>query len=170
MGFRRGFEPPDRPAERRFQKAKPPMPLTDAQIRAAKPRDKQYKLPDGGGLILMVRPTGTRSWIYKLRIRGKEQTLTLGTYPQVTLKEARARRDEARLEKTRGGDPVQRRRQEKLAAQIRAGNLFEDVADEFIAKREAEDMAPATLRKLRYFLDQLRNPIGKRPIAEITPH
>jgi integrase len=146
------------------------MPLTDMQIRKAIPSDKQYKLNDGGGLSLLVRPTGTMSWICKLTINGKEQRLTFGTYPQVSLKEARARRDEAKLEMMRGGDPVQRRRQEKLAAQVRAGNLFEDVAEEFIAKREAEDMAPATLKKLRYFLDQLRSPIGKRPIAEITPH
>jgi len=146
------------------------MPLTDVQIRKAIPSDKQYKLNDGGGLSLLVRPTGTKSWICKLTINGKEQRLTFGTYPQVSLKEARARRDEAKLEMMRGGDPVQRRRQEKLAAQVRAGNLFADVAEEFIAKREAEDMAPATLRKLRYFLDQLRNSIGKRPIAEITPH
>ncbi len=120
--------------------------------------------------MLLVRPTGRRTWICKVRIRGKEQTLTFGTYPQVSLKEARTLRDEAKLEMIRGGDPVQRRRQEKLAAQIRAGNLFEEVAEEFIAKREAEDLAPATLKKLRYFLDLLRKDIGKRPIAEITPH
>lgn len=146
------------------------MALTDVQIRKAIPSDKQYKLNDGGGLSLLVRPTGTKSWICKLTIHGKEQRLTFGTYPLVSLKEARARRDEAKLELMRGGDPIQRRRQEKLAAQLSAGNLFEDIAEEFIAKRKAEGLAPATLKKLRYFLDLLRKPIGKRPIAEITPH
>jgi integrase len=146
------------------------MALTDIQIRKAIPSDKQYKLNDGGGLSLLVRPTGTKSWVCKIRIHGKEQRLTFGTYPLVSLREARARRDEAKLELMRGGDPIQRRRQEKLAAQLSAGNLFEEIAEEFIAKREAEGLAPATLKKLRYFLDLLRKPIGKRPIAEITPH
>ncbi len=169
-GFRKGSEPRNQPSERRFLKAKPPMPLTDMQIRKATQTDKQYKLNDGGGLSLLVRPTGTKSWICKVARHGKEQRLTFGTYPQISLKEARARRDEARLELMRGGDPVQRRRQEKLAAQVRASNLFGEVAEEYIAKREAEDLAPATLTKLRYYLDLLRNPLGKRPIAEITPH
>lgn len=145
------------------------MALTDVKIRKAIPSDKQYKLTDGGGLSLLVRPTGTKSWICKLTIHGKEQRLTFGTYPQMTLKEARRRRDEVKLEMMRGENPVQRRRDEKLAAQLSAGNLFEDIAEEFIAKREAEETAPATMKKLRYFLDLLRKQIGKRPIAEITP-
>ena len=145
------------------------MPLTDVQIRKAIPADKPYKLADSGGLFLMVRPSGTKSWNLKLRINGKEQKLTFGTYPQVTLKEARARRDEAKLEMMRGGNPVQRRRDEKLAAQLSAGNLFEDIAEEFIAKREAEDIAAATLKKLHWYLELVRKDIGKRPISEIKP-
>ncbi|MET4133145.1 hypothetical protein ABIE62_002291 [Porphyrobacter sp. MBR-155] len=145
------------------------MALTDVQIRKAIPSDKQYKLTDSGGLSLLVRPTGTKSWICKLTIHGKEQRLTFGTYPQMTLKEARSRRDEVKLEMMRGGNPIQRRRDEKLAAQLSAGNLFEDIAEEFIAKREAEEVAPATLKKLHWYLELLRKGIGKRPIAEIKP-
>lgn len=80
------------------------MALTDIQIRNANPMDKKYKLADGGGLYLLVRTSGTRTWNLKLRTNGKEQKLTFGTYPQVTLKEARARRDEVKLEIMRGGN------------------------------------------------------------------
>jgi integrase len=146
-----------------------PMALTDTQIRQAKPTDKEYKLADGGGLYLLVKPNGSKLWKLKLRLQGREQKLSFGAYPQVSLKEARASRDEAKLEKTRGGDPVQRRRDDKLAAKLRAGNRFEEIAEELIAKREAEGLAPATLKKARWFLDLLKQGIGKRPIAEITP-
>ncbi|AXK43385.1 tyrosine-type recombinase/integrase [Erythrobacter aureus] len=145
------------------------MALTDVQIRQAKPRDKEYKLADGGGLYLLVRPSGSKLWKLKLRIKGLEQKLSFGTYPQISLKEARSRRDEAKLELARGGDPVQRRRNEKQTAMLSAGNRFEDVAEEFIAKREAEGLAPSTVKKAKWFLDLLRVGIGKRPIAEITP-
>lgn len=145
------------------------MALTDTQIRQAKPRDKEYKLADSGGLYLLIRPNGSKLWKLKLRIHGREQKLSFGAYPQVSLKEARTRRDEAKVELSRGGDPVQRRRSEKIATKLRAGNLFEDIAEEFIGKREAEGLAPATVKKARWYLDLLRRGIGRRPIAEITP-
>lgn len=144
------------------------MALTDVQIRQTKPRDKEYKLTDAGGLYLLVRPSGSKHWKLKLRVHGREQKLSFGPYPEIGLKEARALRDEAKLEMHRGGDPVQRRRNEKLAAQLRAGSRFEDVAEEFIAKREAEGLANSTIAKARWFLEILRARIGKRPIAEIS--
>lgn len=118
----------------------------------------------------MVRPNGSKLWKLKLRINGREQKLSFGRYPEITLKEARSNRDEARLELMRGGDPVRRRREEKVAAQLRAGDRFAEIAEEFIAKREAEGLAEATIKKMRWFLDLLRPGIGARPIAEITPH
>jgi integrase len=145
------------------------MALTDVQIRQAKQTDKEYKLTDGGGLYLLVRPNGSKLWKLKMRINGREQKLSFGTYPQTSLREARSLRDEAKLEKNRGGDPVQRRRNEKIAAQLRAGNRFEEVAEEFIAKREAEGLASSTITKAKWFLEILRPRIGKRPIAELTP-
>ena len=83
------------------------MPLTDVQIRKAVPSDRQYKLNDGGGLSLLVRPTGTKSWICKINVNGKEQRLTFGTYPLVSLKEARIRRDEVKHEIVRGGNALE---------------------------------------------------------------
>ena len=73
-----------------------PMPLTDAAIRAAKPTEKPRKLFDGEGMDLEVSPFGGKWWRLKYRTDGKEKRLSLGTYPQVTLLEARRRSDEAK--------------------------------------------------------------------------
>ena len=145
------------------------MALSNVQITQANPRDKEYKLSDGGGLYLLVRPNGSKLWKHKLRINGKEQKLSYGSYPLVSLKEARTRRDETKLAMNRGEDPVRRRREEKLEAKFRGSNLFADIAEEFIAKREAEGLAPSTIKKSRWFLQLLTPVIGKQPIDEITP-
>jgi integrase len=146
------------------------MSLTDTEIRQAKPREREWKLSDGGGLYLLIRPNGSKLWKLKFRVNGREQKLSFGAYPTVSLKDARTRRDEARLELSRGGDPARQKREDKIAEKLRAGDRFEDIADEYIDKCEAEGLAPATLKKLRWFLDLLRPAIGKRPIAEISPH
>lgn len=145
------------------------MALTDVQIRKAIPQLKEYKLSDAGGLYLLVRPNGSKHWKQKIRVVGREQKLSFGAYPQISLKEARELRDQAKLELSRGGDPVRRRREEKLAAQLSAAHSFADIAEEFIAKRAAEGLAESTITKARWFLDLLRPSIGKRPIAEISP-
>lgn len=72
------------------------MPLSDAACKNAKPLEKPYKLGDAGGLYLLVKPNGSRLWQMKYRINGKEKTLSLGVYPEVTLAEARSGRDNAR--------------------------------------------------------------------------
>lgn len=144
------------------------MPLTSVNISQAKPRDKEYKLSDGGGLYLLIRPNGAKLWKHKVRIHGREQKLSYGAYPLVSLKEARTKRDETKLAITRGENPVQQRREDKLAAMFSNANRFADLAEEYIAKRDAEGLAPATLKKSRWFLDLLRPSIGQRPVAEIT--
>lgn len=114
------------------------MSLTAVEISQAKPRDKEYKLSDGGGLYLLIRPNGAKLWKHKVRIQGREQKLSYGSYPLVSLNEARTKRDETKLAMTRGEDPVQKRREDKLAAMFRSANRFADVAEEFIDKREKE--------------------------------
>lgn len=84
------------------------------------------------------------------------------------MREARLLRDEARIEIGRGGDPARRKREERIAAYIRAGDTFEAVAFEYIAKREAEGLAMATLVKNNWLASVLSKSIGHRPIAEIT--
>lgn len=146
------------------------MALTDLQVKQATPRERDWKLSDGGGLYLLIRPNGAKLWRMKYRQLGKEKKLSFGRYPEVGLKDARLLRDEARVEIGRGGDPARRRREEKIAAIIRQGDTFQSVAFEFIAKREAEGLAMATLVKANWLAAVLSKSIGHRPIAEITPH
>jgi integrase len=142
------------------------MALTDSAIKAAKPKASQYKLHDERGLLLIVRPTGGKLWRLKYRFAGKEQQLTIGTYPEIGLKEARERREAARKVIADGKDPSTERKRDKIAAAISAGNTFKVVAEEFISKRQREGMAHATIAKSRWHLDRL-DKLQSRPIAEI---
>lgn len=108
------------------------MPLTDTTIRNAKPGDKPVKLYDAGGLYLEVAPSGGKWWRLKYRFNKKEKRISLGVYPDVGLKDARARRDEARKQLASGIDPGESRKAQKAA---RTGqNSFEAVAREWFAK------------------------------------
>jgi hypothetical protein len=106
------------------------MSLTDTAIRKAKPRERPYKLGDAGGLFLLVTPNGGRWWRLKYRHGGKEKLLSLGTYPDVGLKNARGRRDEARKLLTDGIDPGEHRKATKTAK----ADSLEAVAREWHAK------------------------------------
>ena len=79
--------------------------LTDTKVKNAKPQPKPYKLGDGGWLYLLVKPSGTRLWRMAYRFHGREKLLALGGYPEVSLKEAREKRDEAREKLRKGFDP-----------------------------------------------------------------
>lgn len=81
------------------------MPLTDTRIKAAKPTDKVYKIYDAEGLYIEVPPTGSKRWRFKYRINGKEKRISLGIYPEIGLKDAREKRDEARRQVAAGRDP-----------------------------------------------------------------
>jgi len=81
------------------------MALTDAAIKTAKSRDKAYKLADSGGLYIEIAPSGGKWWRYKYRFEGKEQRISLGTYPDISLKEARDRHAEERKKLSNGINP-----------------------------------------------------------------
>ena len=142
------------------------MALTDSTIKNAKPKAGQYKLHDEKGLFAIVRPTGGKLWRFKYRYQRKEQQLSLGTYPEVSLKDARQRRDEARQMLADGKDPGTEKKRAAVTAAISAGNTFKVVAEEFIAKQKREGRANATLAKSRWHLDRL-DKLHSRPIAEI---
>lgn len=91
----------------------PTNTLTDARCKAAKPKDKPYKMFDGGGMFLYVAPTGGRSWRLAYRLNGKPQTMSLGPYPDVALSAARAKRDEVKALLREGTDPMAARRAPK---------------------------------------------------------
>jgi len=144
------------------------MSLTDTAIRNAKPKEKQYKLTDGKGMYVLVKQAG-KYFRLDYRFGGKRKTLALGVYPNVTLKEAREKRDEARKLITNGVDPAQMRKVTKLMHAEQTANNFEAIAREWFAKRSAnwaESYATKIFRRFELYLFPW---LGSRPIAEITP-
>ncbi|MEO1488008.1 MAG: integrase arm-type DNA-binding domain-containing protein [Pseudomonadota bacterium] len=145
------------------------MALTDKQIRALKPSERPFKRADAKGLYIEVMPTGSKLWRFKFRIAGKEKRLALGAYPEVSLSEARKRRDSHRSTLESGKDPALERKRQKIAAKISAGDSFALIAEEYIAKMEKEARADSTLVKARWFLSLLRSEIGHLPVSEVDP-
>jgi integrase len=122
---------------------------------------------DGGGLYLEVSPAGGKWWRLKYRYGGKEKRLSLGTYPDTGLADAREKRAAARRLLAAGVDPGEQRKAMKTAGEERAANSFAVVAAEWLALQKSR-MAIATLEKAQWTFDELLNPwIGNRPIAEI---
>ncbi len=144
------------------------MPLSDTAIRNAKPGEKPVKLADEKGLFLLLNPNGSKYWRLKYRVGGKEKLLSLGVYPDVGLKDARARRDDARKLLANGIDPSENRKVQKAATQERATNSFEAVGREWFAKH-SPNWAPGHSDKIIRRLERDIFPwLGGRPIAEIT--
>ncbi|SCZ84792.1 tyrosine-type recombinase/integrase [Nitrosomonas mobilis] len=144
------------------------MYLTDAKIKAAKPRDKAYKLSDGDGLTLLIQPNGSKWWRYRYRYNGKEKMLSVGTYPDVTLKSARLLRVVFRDLLKQGIDPSQHRKQQKYVAMAAAENSFESVARqwwEHWRHARTERHAAYTLRRLEA---DVFPTIGDKQISSIT--
>ena len=145
------------------------MPLSELRIRKAKGMEKAYKLADGGGLFLLVKPNGSKLWQQKYRHLGKERLLSHGPYPDVSLAKARQKREEARVLIADGSDPAQQKKLDKIAAETQARTTFKLVAEEFLEDAAARDLAPATMRKKQWFLMDLASPLHDRPIGEIKP-
>lgn len=139
-------------------------------VANAKPRDRDYKLSDGRGLHLLVRPNGSKLWRFNYRYLEKHRTLAFGAWPDVGLADARLRRDEARQLIATGLDPSHERKVLMAKARVAENDTFKTVAMEWIAKNEREGMAEITLSKIRWLLDKAYPKIGTRPIAKITAH
>ena len=144
------------------------MPLSDTQIRNAKPRPKLYKIADGGWLFLAIAPTASKIWRMGYRVAGIERELTLGRYPQLSLKDARTKRDEVKGQLQAGIDPGRARQQAKDAETKLAGDTFEALAIEYQDKLRREGQAPVTLEKLAWILSIVMPGLGKRPISQLT--
>lgn len=145
------------------------MPLTDTALRNAKPRDRDYKLTDAGGLYALVRANGSKLWQMRYRFAGKQRTLSIGAYPDVPLAQARAKRDAAKAQLRAGQDPSHAKKIERIAAEVAAATTFEAVADEWLAKLKREGKSAATISKNTWLLRGLAYPhIGKRPISALT--
>jgi integrase len=143
--------------------------LTTVQIRSLKPAARSFKVPDADGLFLIVQPSGALLWRFRYKVLGHERKLSLGSFPELSLQQARKKRDEARAQLVDGIDPVEEKRQRRIAAELAARTTFGLVAEEYIQKMEREGRSPATIKKARWFLELLDG-ITKRPIASVTPH
>ena len=142
------------------------MPLTDMQIRNAKPAEGVKKLSDGHGLRICIMPSGSKLWRMAYRFEGRAQTLSLGKYPAVGLQAAR---DAARAARELIGRGIHPGRQRK-AAQAEKADVwtFDAVACELVAKKMREGKAERTAKKLRWLFDLAKPFIGDRPITSIT--
>lgn len=144
------------------------MKLTDPIIKAAKPKEKPYSLPDGYGLILLVQPTGAKWWRYRYRFNTTPKMLSMGIYPDVTLKEARNQQTRFKELLAQGIDPSRYRQEQKQREAIAAENSFESVARQWWnhwKSGRTERHAGYTIRRLEADVIPI---IGSKPIDEIT--
>jgi integrase len=145
-------------------------PLTDTKVRTAKAREKTYTMADGGGMYLEVAPTGLKVWRLAYRQKnGKSNRLTFGTYPEVSLIEARAQRAAARKLISDEVDPGAAKREAKSKGLASSAQTFEAVAREWLTKTAVE-RAESTQQKNTSWLEKNVFPvIGAMPVADIKP-
>lgn len=144
------------------------MPLTNASVKAAKPRSKPYKLADAQGLYLMVSPTGARYWRLKYRYGGKEKLLALGVFPEISLSDARDAKETARSLLRAGTDPGTQRKADRARAAQSASNAFEAVAREWVEKRGGIWKRSHAARVLGSLEANVFPALGAKPVHEIS--
>lgn len=142
------------------------MPLTDAKIKAAKPKSKEYTLNDGEGLSLVVNSKGRKWWRFRYQINGKRTMLSLGAYPYISLQEARLKRRDLKTLIAQGHDPSRKRKEDKRKAS--ASEAFEAIAREWFGKQVdsgwSERHAKTTMERMKKNIFPF---IGDRPISEL---
>ena len=129
------------------------LALTDIAIRNVKPGTKPFKMGDGGGMFLQVTPAGGKLWRLKYRIDGREKLLAIGTYPELSLSDARKRREEARELIAAGKDPSREKQRKKVQSRVQTENTFSAISAEYCKKRRrdgAKAWAPATASRSEY--------------------
>ncbi len=144
------------------------MALSDFSLRGAKPRARPYRLPDGGGLNLLVQPNGSRLWQLRYRYLGKENVLSFGPYPLLSLAKARDKRDAARRLLLDGVDPAAQKKFDRIALEAAARMTFGLVAEEYLERMRANHAAASTVAKTTWLLQDLAASLSKRPIKDIT--
>ena len=143
-------------------------PLSDIQVSKAKPQTKDYKLSDGGGLHLLVTPSGGRLWRLQYRFDGKQKLLALGQYPAVSLADARERREDARKLLANGQDPAAVKKAVQEAAAVAAASTFAIVAGEWFEKRKPEWVESHAVSVKGRLDNYILPAFGSKPIAEVT--
>ena len=141
------------------------MELTDTALKAMKPKEKPYTRADGRGLYVEVFPTGGIVWRYRYRINGKQEKLTLGKYPDLTLKNARIKRDEAARGAAMGASPAKKKQQDK--ATVAAMTNVADIGDRYFREYLAKHRKDLTMPR-RYFDKSVVPAIGSKPVCDVT--
>lgn len=145
------------------------MPLTDRKVKQTKSKEKDFKLFDEKGLFLLVKISGSKYWRLKYRFNGKEKTLALGVYPDVGLKDARDKRDDARKLLAKEIDPGKDRQLKNIEKKLKTANAFELVAREWHENKKQEWSAHHATRILHSLEKDIFPHIGNVPIGEIQP-
>jgi len=145
------------------------MALTDTEIRRSKPGDSPYKLSDGHGLYLLVKPNGGRLWRWKYRFDGKEKLMALGTYPELSLADARERHVMARRQLANGIDPMGERKAEKTAVMVATEHTFKKIAEQWLEHWRGNKSARHSETTLNRLKANVYPILGNRPIAEVEP-
>lgn len=142
--------------------------LTDTKIRALKPRSTAYRVADTNGLVIEVRPAGSKAWRYRYRFLGKASIVTLDEYPTMSLQAARLERDRLRAMLRGGANPAQVAKAEKAAHGERVSTTFVAIGLEFLAKRAKEGLVPGSVARERRLLEKDLASIAELPITDIT--
>lgn len=143
--------------------------LTQYVLTNAKPKSKPYKLADGGGLHLLVQPSGSKLWRFRYRFNSRENMLAFGSFPEVPMADARTKREDARKLLAKGIDPSQQKKHDRIAAAASALNTFGAIATEWLQKSRDEGAAQPTMDKNTWLLLDLASPLHRRPVTEIKP-
>ena len=144
------------------------MALTELQVKNAKPTAKQYKLTDGGGLFMLVHANGGRYWRLAYRFDGKQKTLALGVYPDVSLADARERREQARKLLANGADPGAVKQEQKATVAALSENSFEIIAREWFARHSPNWKENHSSKILARLENDIFPWVGARTINEIN--
>ena len=145
------------------------MALSDTKVKTIKPTEKPFKLADERGLFILVRPAGGKLWRFKYRIGGKEKLLSFGTYPEVSLADAREKRDQARKVIAAGGDPSVILKANKAGKNESNANSFESVTRIWLKNYSANLSTATSEKNLRLFQRDIFPWIGDKPISELKP-
>jgi len=143
------------------------MSLTDLAVRRLKPKDKPYRVSDGGGMFIEVKPNGSKYWRLAFRFAGKQKHMVFGVYPEVSLAEARKQRDQARAWLRKGKNPVVERQKQKAEKAAMVSNTFAVVAREWWESKQVEWQADNARRIWQWIekdmLMEWSAPLLKRP-------
>lgn len=143
--------------------------LTILQVKNAEPRDKDYKLTDEKGMYLLVKKNGAKYWRMNYRFAGKQKTLAIGVFPEVSLKDAREARDEARKQRNAGIDPGAEKRLNKIKLITNSENTFESVAREWQERSLEGKSKSHVTRSVALLNNDLMPMLGRCPINDIEP-